>query len=247
MELGHFDRALADFDDLAQRNPPGPAINALRGQALEGLKRFPEADVAFHAALSKIDTLPSEKLRNQIRCAYAFAVSARIPDRARYAFEEVSNDDPKYADALYGLGMLQANQGHILRAVEFFNQSLEVRPGFEQARRFRAILLARLGRFSQAEDDINLALLMAPKSGPTLYAAACVMALSAGRAASPSASHEASEQAVLLLKQALDQGYGQQAANDPDLANLKDNSEFQKLLQSQEQRHKVENHESSQL
>lgn len=229
LEVGQLEAALSDFDAVIAKHR-GDAVNeSLRGQTLERLGRHAEADIAFAAAGTQIDSL-SDQVRNQLACSYGFAVYERLPVEAKRAFQRVPSSDVKYPEALYGLAMLAVKVGHLERAVELFGKALTNRPGFEEARRFRAVLLARLQQFSEAISEINTALQSAPKNGATLYAAACVTSLAAEHATTPVTKQQARQESLRFLRQALERGYGQQAATDDDLAGLRQLPEFEKLL-----------------
>src|SRR5207249_962530 len=102
-------------------------------------------------------------------------------------------------------------------ALRFFNQALEANPGFLEARRYRAVLLSRQGDWARATRDINGCLDREPRSGETLYAAACVAARVAEAFPSPRAFDEAFD----LLERARSLGSGQRANQDPDLTVLR--------------------------
>lgn len=232
LELGQHDEALADFDRLIEaRRTPDPVLFALRGQAFAGLNRNDEADAAFALAMTadQLANLPIER-QHQLLCSFGFAVVSRRPEDAERAFTRIPSDDPKYPEALYGRGLIATNENRLERAAELFAKALELRPHFGEARRFRAILLARLGRFAEAITEINTALQAAPKSGAALYAAACVTALAAEQAQSPVAARQATDEAIRFLRQALANGYGQHAATDDDLKVLRQHPEFDQLL-----------------
>lgn len=230
LELGQHAAALEDFDRLLLSERPAAVVQALRGQALEGLRRSDEADAAFDIALNDDNLatlLPTQQ--HQLLCSTGFALSSRRPQEAEQAFTRIPSDDPKFPEALYGRGLLAANAGRIERAAELFGLALDRRPSFGEARRFRAILLARMGRLSEAITEINTALQGAPKSGPTLYAAACVTALAVDHAPTPDAARQAGDEAIRFLRQALTQGYGQHAASDDDLKAIHHHPEFERL------------------
>ncbi len=257
LELGQHADALADFDRMLSalgerggtsppvvrehaettggltppRSPEFIVLHALRGQALAGLNRHDEADAAFDIAL-KSDNLVtlSPTQQHQLLCSYGFAVSARRPGDADKAFARIPSDDPRYPEALYGRGLLAANANRLERAAELFAQALDQRPSFGEARRFRAILLARLNRITESLTEINTALQAAPKSGATLYAAACVTALAAEQAPTPVSARQAADESIRLLRQALANGYGQHAAADDDLKAIRQHPEFERLL-----------------
>jgi serine/threonine protein kinase/Flp pilus assembly protein TadD len=230
LELGQHAEALADFDRLQEHGRHDPVLPALRGQALEGLQRSEEADAAFAAALQE-DNLASLSAaqRHQLLCSFGFAISARRPDEAERAFARIPSDDPKSPEALYGRGLLAARADRLERAAELFAQALEQRSNFGEARRYRAILLARLGRLAEALTEINTALRAAPRSGATLYAAACVTALAAEQAPTPTQTQQAVAESLRFLKQALAAGYGQHAATDDDLKAIQQHPEFRRL------------------
>lgn len=230
LELGQHATALEDFDRLRSSERPAAVVQALRGQALEGLRRSNEADAAFDIALNEDNLtklLPTQQ--HQLLCSVGFALSSRRPQEAERAFTRIPSDDPKFPEALYGRGLLAANEDRIERAAELFALALDRRPNFGEARRFRAILLARMGRLSEALTEINTALQASPKSGPTLYAAACVTALAVDHAPTPEAARRAGDEAIRFLRQAIVQGYGQHAASDDDLKAIHHHPEFERL------------------
>jgi hypothetical protein len=107
-------------------------------------------------------------------------------------------------------------------ARRFFDRALEANPDFLEARRYRAVLLARQGAWDQATRDINGCLDRQPRSGETLYAAACVAARAAEAAPSPRALNQAFD----LLERAWSLGSGRRAHEDPDLAVLRRDPRF---------------------
>ena len=108
----------------------------------------------------------------------------------------------------------------------FLSQALEAAPGFIEARRYRAVVLARQGEWERATRDINWCLDREPGSGETLYAAACV----AARAAEASPTPGAVDRAFDLLQRALSLGSGHRAAEDPDLTALRRDPRFKRLI-----------------
>jgi eukaryotic-like serine/threonine-protein kinase len=229
LERKSYAEALADFDEVLAKGRRDTFLLLGRAQALEGLGRAAEADAAFAAALERDQDLPGpEWVRH--RLAYGFAVSKRLPEAARKAFDAVLARSPGNAQALYGLAVLLVERGQEEAALTALGRSLEQDPGFLEARRARAVLLARRGSLDEAGSEINGCLEKDPWSGATLYAAACVAARCAERLQAD-AARPVTEQALDLLRKAFAQGTGRdRAAADPDLAVLRDHPEFRRLL-----------------
>jgi hypothetical protein len=123
--------------------------------------------------------------------------------------------------------MLAAEREDVAEAISFMDRALLAHPGFAEARRHRAILLARHGEFARAMQDINGCLEREPRSGATLYAAACVTARAAERTLDPSVT----TQSLDLLEKAFQRGYGRdRASTDPDLASLRKHPAFRQLV-----------------
>lgn len=226
-EERQFAAALSDFDAARARGHDDARLHSGRGVALEGLRRHRDADQAFALAAARLAAVAPAQ-RSRLRWVYGFAVNERLPAAAREAFEAVLADDPKQPQALYGLAMLDARQGETTRALEHFDRALEADPNFIDARRFRAVLRARIGEIARAQQDIEFCLEREPASGVTLYNAACVYALISKHSEN---AGELRRHALAHLKHAFHAGYGQdKAATDTDLANLRGDQVFQRLL-----------------
>ncbi len=230
LELKRYQEALADFDE-ALRLEDHVQLHAGRGMALEGLGRHPEADAAFQLTFTMAAAIPPAA-RLQMTWSYGFAVAARLPDKAQWAFDEVHRQDPKNKEALYGLAMLAMQREDAAATLRYFDQSLEVAPNFFAARRYRAIQLARKGDLNRATEDINWCLEKEPQNGDSLYAAACVVALASKQLADP----KLAEQSRHFLEKALSRGVDLDKANhDPDLAAIRARPEiWQAILQARE-------------
>ncbi len=232
LEMKHYDQALADFQKAVEFGRDDAAVHAGRGAALEGLHRFPEADDAFRTAHDRA-AAASADVQVRTHLVYGFAVAKRLPQEARKAFDEVLEHlAPNNPQALYGRGVLLVDQGRFQDALPFFDRALDAAPTLVEAHRFRAILRARLGKLTASEQDINWCLEREPESGPTCYAAACVLAHAVEQAPRPETAQTAAAQAVAFLDKAFQRGYGRdQAAADPDLKGLRQNPQFQHLVQ----------------
>lgn len=228
LELKQNQEALNDFDRALELTREDARLHAGRAMALEALGRHQEASEAFRLALAQSENSSAE-VRARIRWTYAFAIASRQPEEARNLFQSLLKRDPHHPQALYGLAMLATEQGQSVEALAFFNRALDAHPGFIEARRYRAVLLAREGMLDRAGQDINWCLERQPTNGLTLYAAACV----AARAAEKQGDSALKEQALDLLKKAGSQGADlRKAAQDADLEILREDPRFQQLLKS---------------
>jgi tetratricopeptide (TPR) repeat protein len=224
LELKHYPLALADFDHAFALGVSGDApLQAGRAMALEALERHDEADSAFQQAFALAGRTDSSYTR--LKWSYGFSVASRLPGKAEEAFDEVLRDDPQQPQALYGKAMLAMTRGHLSDAIRFFDLAIMAAPAFVEARRYRAVVLARQHNWESATRDINWCLDRDPGSGETLNAAACV----AARAAELNATPAAIERAFDLLKRALALGSGQKACEDPDLIALRRDPRFKQL------------------
>jgi tetratricopeptide (TPR) repeat protein len=230
-ELRNPALALADLDAAAALGCDEATLHNQRGIALEMLGRHPEADAAFARALARapdnVDLLLSQ----------GFAVSERSAQRALSAFEKARKHEPRNTRALYGCAMLFQRQARdSLSALAYFNLALQVDPTFIAARRNRANVLAYRGESSLARQDIDWCVKADP-SGETVYAAACVYALLAGKAADAE-EPIFTERAIQLLEEAFKLDYGKdKAATDADLKHLHHHPEFRRLLRQLSETH----------
>lgn len=226
LELKHYDQALADLNTACDLGPGDATLFASRGIALEALKRYPEADRAFASALARLDQQP-QRLRDRVRWTIAFAIHERRPEDARQTFEEILEVSPRCPQAHYGLGMLAAARNRADEAIGHFEEAIQANSTFMEARRSRAVMLARMRQWDNAEREINWCLEREPSSPATLYAAACVTA----RAAEQSPNRASIAQVIKLLRLASEIApLPGNAANDPDLASVRELPEFRSLL-----------------
>jgi eukaryotic-like serine/threonine-protein kinase len=226
LELKQYAPALADFDQAGAPGVCEPSVSAGRGVALEALGRHREADASFADCFARADGLPAST-RARLAWAYGFAIFGRDADKARAAFNESLHYAPHNFQALYGGAMLAMSEGKNREAIREFEEALAVDPGRIEARRYRAIALARQGQWERATQDVNWCLEQEPRSAATLYAAACVVS----RAFGNSGTSALSGQALDLLERALAAGVDPTKADeDPDLAAIRRLPRFQQLV-----------------
>ncbi|WP_074307368.1 protein kinase domain-containing protein [Singulisphaera sp. GP187] len=225
LELRQYTPALADFDAALALAKGTAVIHAGRGIALEALARHVEADFEFREAFDRVAPGPGAE-RTRFLWTYGFAVANRVPAAATAAFDEVLRDAPRHPQALYGRAMLAMSDGQLDTALDFFSRTLDSDPRFTQARRSRAVVLARLNDHERANRDVEWCLEHEPDSGDSVYTAACVSALAARGNPDP----RAIDKALDLLKKALELGTELTADNDPDLTAIRQDPRFQAIL-----------------
>jgi tetratricopeptide (TPR) repeat protein len=234
LERGRYEPALVDFEKAHQDGCEQAAAWAGRGVALEKLKRHEEADAVFATALERARA-ETEAVQLRVQWVYAFAVSERLPHEAARIFSDILDKHPDHPQALYGQAMLAAQRDDLDRALECFDRALDVDPSLTDARRFRAVLLARRGRLGDAQREINACLSLEPRNGATLYAAACIAARAVEHS-DPASAPAALEQTLQFLEHAFAAGYGRdKVAADPDLASVRDLPAFRSWLERQTQ------------
>ncbi len=230
LELKQYDDARADLERAAQLGRDDAALHAGLGVAYEGLKDTAKAEAAFRTAFARAESA-SEDVRLRTRWAYGFAVAGRLPDEAAAAFDEVLRLRPTEAHALYGRGMLLAGKGHTPEAIDHFTKALAEAPAMAEPRRYRAILLARAGKFPDALADLNWFFDHSCEDGAVHYAAACVTALWLDRLGGAGAAKQAADQALGHLEKAFALGYGRDLArDDEDLKSVRGHARFERLL-----------------
>jgi len=203
-------------------------VHGGRGIALDHLGQHRAADSAFARAWE------CDPNHVAMLLGYGFAVAERLPAKASRAFSKVLQREPRNHRALYGLGMLFSNRSPGSdQALFFFNQGVEADPTFVAARRGRALVLAHRREGPLARQEVDWCVATEP-TGVTLYAAACVYALSAAHTRNAVEAKWTADRAIALLREAVARGYGKdKAAKDADLKAIWRHKEFQKVVRSQ--------------
>ena len=129
------------------------------------------------------------------------------------------------ANALGALGKTDALSNFSHRMVASFEAHVKKVPEDARARVLLANAYATLGRYTEAKREADLAMALRPDDTMILYNIACVFCLMGN-----------AKDAMLSLKKACDAGYSARAwaRQDPDLALLQSDPEFEALFQTQE-------------
>ena len=217
-------RRLADFDRATALGAPTTAtLNAGRGMALEGLGRHEEADAAFARAFGG-PGLAEGADRTRLLWTYGFAVGRAAPvEGAAKPSRRSSAATPDIRRPSTAWPCSRWPRIVPRRRSPRFNQAVQARADFVEARRYRAVALAR----------------SAPGSGPARTSAGAWSGAGFGRdpvrrrvrrrarGRGDRRPPRRFRQSIDLLRQALDRGVGlDKFAADPDLAAIRGHPEF---------------------
>lgn len=228
LELRMFAEALKDFDKVVSFGRNDEVVIAGRAMALEGLGRYPEADQQFALAMKQSDKTADSKLE-RISWTYAFAISRRKPEIAEQVFANILHKNPRQPQALYGQGMLLMQGGQLKEAVRSFDEAVKAKANFMEPLRYRAIALARLGELADAGNEIDACLDLEPTNPETLYAVACVSAISFRKVHDP----DLADYALKMLQEAIICGVDPvRATTDPDFSALNVDPDFLRITGS---------------
>jgi Tfp pilus assembly protein PilF len=123
-KTGRRAEAASEYRETLRLRPAYTAASLNLGAALYGEKRYQEAIEVYRDALARDPR--SEAARNNLAEAYR-AAGAR--EQARREFERVLKDNPDYAPAHYGLGvLLDDERGDRRRAAEHYRRYLALAP-----------------------------------------------------------------------------------------------------------------------
>ena len=150
--------------------------------------------------------------------------AAALIERALEANGDDYNVYVPYGNVLRRLGRAKTEQyqGLRTRMMGVLERQLETVPDDVRARILLANLYAEFNRGDDAIRQVETAVTLRPGDANVLYNAACCYAILEQKA-----------EAVATLQKAFDAGYGNRewVARDPDFSSLKDDPEFQRLIQ----------------
>ncbi len=194
-----------------------------RGLTASLKKDWAEAQQEFEAAM-RLDPRVFEPYYFYGRSWYAqgkLELAAQWFEQASAVLPEDYQAPMLLASALHGLGRTQAAQAAYRRGLRACEKHLDIYPDDTRALYFGANALTQIGEKERAMKWAGRALELEPEEQQVLYNVACVYAL-LGEA----------ERAIDCLEKSLTRGWGQRQwmEHDPDLASLRGNERFQKLI-----------------
>jgi tetratricopeptide (TPR) repeat protein len=251
---GEWDKAARCYAAYLNQQPPGPAsipqrVAALvrRAEALAELKRYDHGVAELSEALDLQPDRPELLfLRGRLRYLVGDSAGAYQDERGVLKVLEKSADARDFWDWTY-LAKVQVLHGRLAssrspaqarelyaQALHSFEQAFRLEPNSVELRLSRGNLLARLGQREALEDARFCE--EHDASPRTLFEAACIYA-------QVPKSPAARARALLLLQEAVRQGYGrallEEEHRDSRLAALQSDPAFVRLLDAARQLDKV--------
>lgn len=132
----------------------------MRAQALEGLRRFEEANAAYSRAAAIAN---GASRTSALRAATEAARKSPSPNLARTALANELKAAPKDADVMRQLAEFEASQGRWNEAVEWIRKAGEVNPSLADTN-FEIEALIRAGRTAEAYAEVSKRLEGVPPS-----------------------------------------------------------------------------------
>ncbi len=223
--------AVKELSGALAKRPEEPALLFYRGMLFLALKDQATAATDF-AKLMKIKPASAEGwnfralARLEGLSAKAGSEKSKLAGEALADLDQALKIDPVSLRALIHKARILADlKGQNKEALLTLNQIIDWYPDFSQARGERGLIHARLGERLKAYDDVIRLLERKPDPGQH-YQAARIYALTSKFHA------EDRRHALKKLSFALRNGYGwEQFQTDPDLEALRNEAEYQKLVQ----------------
>jgi serine/threonine protein kinase/tetratricopeptide (TPR) repeat protein len=215
--LGNLQGAIDDYTRGLGHSPGDAELLLARRSAYRQLGMLEQADQDFAEAM-----LTDNPSASSFR-ARAEALADDNPEQAVDDFRRSHQLDPNRINVLTGWARTLSTRldDGTKQAFDVLTRAVEIAPEYETARIDRAVLLAKLGRFTEAVDETNKALEY-PNFSRTLYHAACVYALMPDQA-----NHR---KALNYLSQAIRGGYKlKDLADDPNMDSLHGKRDFQAI------------------
>jgi len=149
---GRLEDAMRHYRSAVEAAPRHAAAHLNLGAALEALGRATDASQAYEAALA-LD--PSDAYAN-FNLGRLHYTQGDLP-RAVELLGKALQRKPDFPEALVVLSSVQEARGELEPALAYLQAALRLRPAYGGAQRNLGLLLARLGRWAEAEDALRRA------------------------------------------------------------------------------------------
>jgi len=217
------DLSMRTSQDLAREAPFSFQVHELNAEALEIQGKWPEAAAEYQKILDINPMLPGVHAR--LGRAYLSKPQPSPDDvaKAKKAFEEEIEIDPRNAGAEYVLGQLAADSGDSAGAIQHFTKATKLDSNFSEAFLGLGTSLNSAKRFTDAIAPLETYAKMAPDS-PTGHYQLAVAYSGAGRKADANREAQLQRQASEALeavKRKAATALEKQTATDPQPAEQK--------------------------
>jgi len=218
-----IEKGLAACDHAHALDPSLAEVAAARARVYYAERKY---DEAIRYAQLAIERRPDcEYAYNTLGRAYfasgRFEEVAALAERALEANGDDYNTYLPFRNAFGRLGRVKDFENIRARLVVVLRQQLEQVPEDVRARILMAAELAGMGEVEETERHLQMAIALRPTDTNVLYNAACTYGILNKK-----------QEALDTLKKAIECGYGnlEWIKQDPDLLLLRDDPEFQKLV-----------------
>jgi non-specific serine/threonine protein kinase len=220
----NLEKAEAASRKAMELDPDLAEARASRGLTYSLRKQFEDAEREFSAAL-RLNPRLFEAYYFNARNLYSqgkLEQAAQWFDQASRALPEDYQSPMLRATILRGLGREQEAQDSYRRGLQLAERHLGLHSDDARALYFGANALTQLNERERAIQWAERALELEPDEHQVLYNVACIYALLGEQ-----------DRAIDCLERSITQGWGQKdwMINDPDLASLRENPRFKKLVE----------------
>lgn len=169
LSLEDFRGAEQDCEYCASRNPFMVNVYQVWGLSLVNQSRYQDAIKAFRGGL-RLEPGHSGMRHNLILCLMRLGCE----DEALRAVDTLLIQSPKYTQAMVMRSDLLWDMGDSIGALEWVNKALDVNRYDPVMLHHRGLMLARMERYEEAEDDLDRSIYLDPSNARTYITRAMV-------------------------------------------------------------------------
>ena len=218
LETKQFDSAKVYLEKAENIDPGNDVVSANLAKVFRQLKQMDSAGFYFKKQFLG-------RVEDNAR-AYAgvglFYMGTKSYDSAIVYFKKAVEMDPSYIAGYNNIGASYMNLEESDSAFAYYRKAVNLDSTYPNAALNLGLLYHSLSKYDSAIIYLQKAIRLNPSNGRTYYRLACSYAL-----------NNQADDAVSYLKQAFEKGFKNYDVliNDPDLGGLKDNKEFQDLVE----------------
>lgn len=218
MDMKQFDSAKVYLRKAEHLDPDNDIVASNLAKVFRQLKELDSAGFYFKKQLfEKVDVNAQA-----YETVGLFYLETREYDSAIVYFKKAIQLDPTYIPGYNNIGASYMNLEETDSAFVYYRQAVNLDSTYPNAELNLGLLYHSLQKYDSAIVYLQKAIQLNPSNSKTYYRLACSYSL-----------NNQPDQAVNYLKQAFEKGYKNYDVleNDPDLSGLKDNKDFQALIE----------------